>query len=110
MDDTISMHRTKVQAQETLDAFKQESSYLDLELNENKVQIVPISRGFTFLKVQYRFGNNGKLLMRLENEAFRRERKRLKRYKILNFLQKLLKMHTEAGEDLFLDTVARGTE
>lgn len=91
MDDTISMHRTKNQAKETLDAFRQESSYLDLELNENKVQIVPMSRGFTFLKVQYRFGENGKLLMRLENEAFRRERRRLKRYKNIELSPDIVK-------------------
>ena len=81
MDDRYAIFPTKDEAHRYLEAFRDQTTLIKLEVNERKTQIRPISRPFTFLKYQYFLTDTGKVIERPGKETFIRERRRLKKYK-----------------------------
>lgn len=81
MDDRYAIFPTKEEAHEYLKEFHEQSELIKLEVNEKKTQIVPLSKGFTFLKYRYSVTDSGKIIEKPGKETFIRERRRLKKYK-----------------------------
>ena len=62
MDDRYILCRTKEHARECLNDMIIQSKKLGIVINEKKTQIVPIKRGFTFLKIRYVLTSTGKVV------------------------------------------------
>lgn len=54
---------------------------LHLTVNEKKTQISYLTHGFKYLKNFYKFTSSGKLYCRADNDSFRRERRKLRKFK-----------------------------
>lgn len=90
MDDRYAIFPTKAEAHEYLEDFYEQSKLIKLEVNEKKTQIRPISKTFTFLKYKYFVTDTGKIVCRPSNDAFIRERRKLKKYKKKGFPLKII--------------------
>ena len=49
-----------------------------IRLNPKKTQIIKLTRGFTFVKVRFRYGANGKVVRRATYKGIRHMRKKLR--------------------------------
>lgn len=78
MDDGLIVHRSKAKLRECLGHLKRLCAELGIKLNEKKTQIVKLTRGFTFLKVRFRFGKNGAVVRRACNKGIKHMRDKLK--------------------------------
>lgn len=78
MDDGLIVHRSKAKLRECLGHLKRLCAELGIKLNEKKTQIVKLTRGFTFLKVRFRFGKNGAIVRRACNKGIKHMRDKLK--------------------------------
>lgn len=83
MDDTYLIHESKEYLQYCLSEIKRMCKELDIVLNEKKTVIVKLTHGFTFLKTQYRISSTGKIVRKPCRKAIVRERRKLKKQKIL---------------------------
>lgn len=83
MDDIYIIDPDKERLKSLLDGIRLEAKRLKMFISEKKTQILPIRRGFTFLKVRYSLTETGKIIRRLTPEAFTRERRKLKTYRRL---------------------------
>lgn len=78
MDDGIAVDRSKERLVECLEHIRRICAELGIRLNEKKTQIVKLSRGFTFLKVRFRFGKSGAVIRRASYKGIRHMRQKLK--------------------------------
>ena len=78
MDDGLIIHRSKKKLRECLEHIKRLCAELGIKLNEKKTQIIKLSRGFTFLKVRFRYGRNGAIIRRACYKSIRHMRDKLK--------------------------------
>ena len=78
MDDGLIIHRSKKKLRECLGHLRRLCAEIGIKLNEKKTQIVKLTRGFTFLKVRFRFGRNGAVISRACNKGIRNMREKLK--------------------------------
>ena len=62
---------------------------LGLSFNKKKTRIIPVSKGFTFMKVKYRVSKDGKLIKSLSRAGITRMRRKLKKYRTLVSLGKM---------------------
>ena len=82
MDDSYIICRNKAEAHDLYRKVKAYAKrYLGLEMNDNKRQICNLTHGFVFLKFRYHVTETGKVYMRQSGDTFKRERKRIKRWK-----------------------------
>jgi hypothetical protein len=81
MDDRYLICRSKLHAQYRLDELIEQARRLDLEINPRKTQILPLSHGFTFLKIHYLLTDTGRVILRQNRAWYDRERERLKAFK-----------------------------
>jgi len=81
MDDTVTLHHDRAVLEDLLEGIRAQCDELELVLNPKKTLIIPLTQGITFLKMRYRFAGNGRLLMRLDNGTFKRERRKLRKWK-----------------------------
>lgn len=81
MDDRYAIFHTIEEAHQYLKEFYEQSELIRLEVNEKKTQIIPLSKGFVFLKYHYILTDTGKIVEKPGKETFIRERRRLKKYK-----------------------------
>lgn len=84
MDDRYILCRTKEHARECLNDMIIQSKKLGIVINEKKTQIVPIKRGFTFLKIRYVLTSTGKVVQYVNKDTFTREERKLKKFKKKN--------------------------
>lgn len=77
MDDGLVVHRSKAKLRECLAHIRRLCAELGIKLNEKKTQIVKLTRGFTFLKVRFRYGKNGAVVRRACNKGIKRMRHKL---------------------------------
>ena len=82
MDDVYVIHHDKKRLQRILDEFIEQAEQLKIFVNKKKTQIEKLSRGFTYLQTRYRVVD-GRVVSRLSNKTFVRERRRLKKFKHL---------------------------
>ena len=83
MDDDFVICSSKKKLHLLLGEIENVLSRLKLEMNEKKTHIIKLSHGFTFLQVKYNIFESGKILKRLTHKKIVRERRRLKRFKVL---------------------------
>lgn len=86
MDDGIVICESKEQLEELLKAIRLECEKLHLTINEKKTYIVPINKGFTFLKKRILLKDSGKIVIRISRDTITRMRRKL--YKLKNKLNK----------------------
>lgn len=80
MDDIYAIHPSKLYLAECMEKIQLMLSSLGLEANERKTMIVPLSRGFTFLKVHYTISESGRIGRRYGRDSGRRMRRRLRAF------------------------------
>ena len=83
MDDGVILSDDKEFLHKLYAEMKQICEELGLRFNEKKTKIVPVRKGFTFLKIQYRVLPTGKVLKRLTRAGTVRMRRKLKKFKHL---------------------------
>lgn len=83
MDDGIILSDDKEFLHQLYAIMRSICDELGLRFNDKKTKIVPVSKGFTFLKVQYRVLPTGKVLKRLTRAGTVRMRRKLKKFKHL---------------------------
>lgn len=82
MDDGF-MSGKKEHLKEIAEIIRKESDSIGLELNEKKTRIVKARRGFTFLKVNYRVTDTGKIVKKMDKSGVIRMRRKLKKFRKL---------------------------
>lgn len=83
MDDSYIIERRKEKLQALLDDYIRLAEKLGLTVNLKKTHIVKLSHGFTFLKIKYNLLEDGTILKRLSRATVARERRKLKKYRIM---------------------------
>ena len=82
MDDGWVLARTKEELQELLDCIVKMAKEYKLTLNMNKTRIVPLNKGFTFLKKKVSLAENGSITINISPKSVTRERRKLKKLKV----------------------------
>lgn len=83
MDDGYLIHHSKEYLKVCLRRIREVCAELAITMNEKKTQIVKLSRGFTWLKCQFRFTATGKIIKKMSRKSIARERRKLKHLKRL---------------------------
>lgn len=83
MDDMFVIGKDKTELKALLDEIEDILSYLRLEINRKKTQIVKLSHGFTFLQIKYSLTPTGKIIKQPSHSKIVRERRRLKAFRRL---------------------------
>lgn len=78
MDDGLIISRSKEKLRECLEALRRLCAEHGIKLNEKKTQIIKLTRGFTFLKVRFRYGKTGAVVRRASYKSIRQMRRKLK--------------------------------
>ena len=79
MDDLWILWNNKEELEHWFEVITEKLNQLGFELNEKKSQINKLSRGFLFLGFYYRMTETGKIIMTLNSENVKHERKKLRR-------------------------------
>lgn len=79
MDDFWMLLPTKEQAEKTYTETVEKIQAYGLEINEKKSHVVPLRKEFTFLGFRYRMTDTGKVIMTLNPDSVKHERKTLAR-------------------------------
>ena len=79
MDDLWILWRDKEELEYWFKVIREKLDQLGFELNKNKSQIKRLSKGFLFLGFYYRMTETGKIIMTLNSENVKHERKKLRR-------------------------------
>lgn len=80
MDDGYLIHPSKEYLQTCLDCIKAICDELEIKLNVKKTQIVKLTHGFRFLKVQFFLTKTGKIIRKLHRTSVVRMRRKLKAF------------------------------
>lgn len=80
MDDRLILTRTKEEAERFLEIFIKMSEDLKLTVGRKKTRIVPLEKGFTFLKSRFFLTATGKVVEHKDRSTFIREQRRLKAF------------------------------
>ena len=81
MDDGWVLAKTKEELVELLDCIKKLCKEYELNLNLKKTKIVPLKKGFVFLKKKISLQNNGRIVINISPKSVSRERQKLKKLK-----------------------------
>ena len=79
MDDIYIIHPDKKFLQELLKELNEMCKNLGLFINPHKTQIIKLSKGFTFLKVNYNYTETGRIITRINKKTIARMRRKLKK-------------------------------
>ncbi|MED9854397.1 MAG: RNA-directed DNA polymerase, partial [Oscillospiraceae bacterium] len=79
MDDLYCIALDKAELRGVLADIRSECAKLGIVVNEKKTRIVKLTRGFTFLKKRFNYGETGKVIVRPCRSAVTRERRKLKK-------------------------------
>ena len=79
MDDFWILVQTKEKAEEVYSGTIKKLRQYGLEINEKKSHITPLRKGFTFLGFDYRLTDTGKVIMTLNSDSVKHERRTLVR-------------------------------
>lgn len=79
MDDILIIMNDKSKLEGVLGDIETELRKIGFRLNEKKTHISPLERGFLFLGFEYRMTKTGKVIMSLNSENIKHERKKLRR-------------------------------
>lgn len=79
MDDSYAIAQDKLTLQIALAMIRDMAASMGLAVNERKTRIVKLSKGFTWLKKRWSYGENGRMVVRPSRESVTRERRKLKK-------------------------------
>jgi RNA-directed DNA polymerase len=79
MDDFWMLFKSREEAEHVLDIVTKELSNMGFETNPKKTLIKPLSKGFAFLGFTYRVTDSGKIIMTVNSDCVRHERRKLYR-------------------------------
>lgn len=79
MDDGYLIHDNKGYLKFCLHEIERICNELGIVLNRKKVQIIKLSRGFTFLKAKYFVTKTGKVIKKLPRKSITKQRRKLKK-------------------------------
>lgn len=79
MDDSYIIHHSKEYLQELLKILQKKYESYNITLNTKKSHIIPLHKGFTFLKTRFYLSDTGKVIKKPCRDSITRERKRLKK-------------------------------
>jgi len=82
MDDGWVLAKTKEELKDLLKAIQKMCEKYKLNLNLKKTRIVPLNKGFTFLKKKVSIADNGSITINVSSNSVTRERRKLKKLKI----------------------------
>lgn len=80
MDDGYMIFKTKQEAKEAIRNVVAFCEMLGIKVNQRKTKVVPLRRGFKFLKAKHRLTENGAVERRMCRESITRQRRRLKKF------------------------------
>lgn len=78
MDDGCIISESKAKLEHCLRELRRLCDELGIRLNQKKTQIIKLTRGFTFVKVRFRYGVNGKVIRKATYKGVRHMREKLK--------------------------------
>lgn len=78
MDDGYLIHQDKAYLLRCLNEIRREAAAFGVSVNEKKTQIIPLRRGFTWLKKKFSLSGTGGVVRRLSRKSVTRERRKLK--------------------------------
>ena len=81
MDDGWVLAKTKEELKDLLKAIQKMCEKYKLNLNLKKTRIVPLNKGFTFLKKKVSIADNGSITINVSSNSVTRERRKLKKLK-----------------------------
>lgn len=92
MDDLFVLSNSKAELRDLSRDIEKQLHLLKLQINKRKTQITKLSHGFTFMQIKYHI-SNGKIIKRPTRQKIVRERRRLKKYKLLHDKKVLTEFH-----------------
>lgn len=95
MDDGYLIHPSKEYLKKCLDGIKEICKELEITLNEKKTQIVPLRRGFTFLKVRFFLTSTGRIVRKICRRSVTKMRRKMKA------LRRMMDQGRVAYEDVY---------
>lgn len=78
MDDGCIISESKKKLEKCLRELRRLCDELGIRLNTKKTQIIKLTRGFTFVKVRFRYGVNGKVIRKATYKGIKHMRDKLK--------------------------------
>lgn len=78
MDDSYAIAEDKLTLHIALALMRDMAGRAGLTVNERKTRIVKLSKGFTWLKKKWSYGENGRIVVRPSRDTITRERRKLK--------------------------------
>ena len=79
MDDSMMIAEAKEELEIVLENLERKMKEVGCILNRKKTKIIPLSKGFTFLGFKYRLTETGKVVMLLNSENIKHERRKLRK-------------------------------
>ena len=79
MDDSIHLYHDIEDAKNNLRIIEQKLTEIGFRINKKKTRIVPLTKGFMFLGFKYRITDTGKIIMTLNPQNVKHERRKLKK-------------------------------
>lgn len=86
MDDFLIFHNNYEELVQYKNEITEILNSLGFTINENKTKITPLKKGFLFLGFHYRITTTGKIIMTLNSQSIKHERKKL--YRLVNLCKK----------------------
>lgn len=83
MDDSAIIYNDKKYLLELLDILEQKYKEIGISINRKKTKISSIYEWNTFLKINYKVLDNGKIIRKVHSKTLTKERKRLRSFKVL---------------------------
>lgn len=80
MDDGYLLHPSKEYLEYCLETISSICDALGIKLNKKKTRIVPIKRGFRFLKVKFTLTDTGKVIRKIDRQSVIRMHRKLKTF------------------------------
>lgn len=78
MDDGCIIDRSKKRLENCLHHLRRLCAAHGIRLNEKKTQIIKLTRGFSFVKVRFRYGRTGKIVRKATYQGVRHMMQKLK--------------------------------
>ena len=81
MDDAYAIHHSKEYLEYCLSEIEKKCSEIGIRLNRRKTRIVPLNKGFAFLKTKFILTETGRVVRRANKETGKRLRRKMKTYR-----------------------------
>lgn len=108
MDDFWLLHEDEEYLNWCMDAIERKLNEMGFDANKKKTHITSLRKGFSFLGFAYRMTETGKIIMTLNSDNIRAERRRLRRLVILVSKGKMTKRRVDEHFRCWCDNASHG--